>query len=32
LDEWAMLAVAVVSALSALDYFARFGELVKAER
>ena len=32
LDQWAMLAVAVVSALSALDYFARFGDLVKAER
>jgi CDP-diacylglycerol--glycerol-3-phosphate 3-phosphatidyltransferase len=32
LDEWAMLAVAVVSALSAVDYFARFGEFVKAER
>lgn len=32
LDEWAMLAVAVVSALSALDYFARFGDLVKAEQ
>jgi hypothetical protein len=24
--------VAVVSALSALDYFARFGDLVRAER
>jgi CDP-diacylglycerol--glycerol-3-phosphate 3-phosphatidyltransferase len=32
LDEWAMLAVAVVSALSAVDYFARFGDFVKAER
>src|SRR6266540_804164 len=32
LDEWAMLAVAVISALSALDYFARFGDLVKADR
>ena len=32
LDEWAMLAVAVVSALSAVDYFARFGDLVKADR
>ena len=31
-DEWAMLAVAVVSALSAVDYFARFGDLVKADR
>ncbi len=31
-DEWAMLVVAVVSALSAVDYFARFGDLVKAER
>jgi CDP-diacylglycerol--glycerol-3-phosphate 3-phosphatidyltransferase len=32
LDEWAMLAVAVVSALSAFDYFARFGELVRSDR
>ena len=32
LDEWAMLAVAVVSALSAVDYFARFGDLVRADR
>lgn len=32
LDEWAMLAVAVVSALSAVDYFARFGDFVKADR
>jgi CDP-diacylglycerol---glycerol-3-phosphate 3-phosphatidyltransferase len=32
LDEWAMLAVAVVSAASAVDYFARFGELVRAGR
>jgi CDP-diacylglycerol---glycerol-3-phosphate 3-phosphatidyltransferase len=32
LDEWAMLAVAVVSAASALDYFARFGDLVRADR
>jgi phosphatidylglycerophosphate synthase len=32
LDEWAMLAVAVISALSAVDYFARFGDLVKADR
>ncbi len=31
-DQWAMLAVAAVSALSAVDYFARFGDLVKAER
>lgn len=31
-DEWAMLAVAVVSALSAVDYFARFGDFVKADR
>jgi CDP-diacylglycerol--glycerol-3-phosphate 3-phosphatidyltransferase len=29
LDEWAMLVVAVVTALSALDYFARFGDLVR---
>ncbi len=32
LDQWAMLAVAVVSALSAIDYFARFGDLVRADR
>jgi CDP-diacylglycerol--glycerol-3-phosphate 3-phosphatidyltransferase len=32
LDEWAMLAVAVVSAASAVDYFARFGDLVRAGR
>ena len=32
LDEWAMITVAVVSALSAVDYFARFGDLVGAER
>src|SRR6266568_3118761 len=32
LDEWAMLAVAGISALSAVDYFARFGDLVKADR
>ena len=32
LDQWAMLAVAVISALSAVDYFARFGDLVKADR
>jgi len=32
LDEWAMLTVAVVSAVSALDYFARFGDLVRAGR
>jgi CDP-diacylglycerol---glycerol-3-phosphate 3-phosphatidyltransferase len=31
LDEWAMLAVAVVSAASAVDYFARFGDLIRAE-
>jgi CDP-diacylglycerol---glycerol-3-phosphate 3-phosphatidyltransferase len=30
LDEWAMLAVALVSAASAVDYFARFGDLVRA--
>ena len=30
LDEWAMLAVAVVSAASAVDYFARFGDLIRA--
>jgi CDP-diacylglycerol---glycerol-3-phosphate 3-phosphatidyltransferase len=29
LDEWAMLAVAVISAASALDYFSRFGDLVR---
>jgi CDP-diacylglycerol--glycerol-3-phosphate 3-phosphatidyltransferase len=29
LDEWAMIAVAVVSAASALDYFSRFGDLVR---
>ncbi|HZD37489.1 MAG TPA: CDP-diacylglycerol--glycerol-3-phosphate 3-phosphatidyltransferase [Actinomycetes bacterium] len=32
LDQWAMAVVAVVSALSAVDYFARFGDLVKADR
>jgi CDP-diacylglycerol--glycerol-3-phosphate 3-phosphatidyltransferase len=32
LDEWAMLAVAVVSAASAIDYFARFGDLIRAGR
>ena len=32
LDEWAMLAVAVVSAASAVDYFARFGDLIRAGR
>jgi CDP-diacylglycerol---glycerol-3-phosphate 3-phosphatidyltransferase len=32
LDEWAMLAVAVVSAASAADYFARFGDLIRAGR
>jgi CDP-diacylglycerol---glycerol-3-phosphate 3-phosphatidyltransferase len=32
LDEWAMLAVAAISALSAVDYFACFGDLVKADR
>ena len=32
LDQWAMLAVAVISALSAVDYFARFGDLVRADR
>jgi CDP-diacylglycerol--glycerol-3-phosphate 3-phosphatidyltransferase len=31
-DQWAMLAVALVSAASAIDYFARFGELVRAGR
>ena len=30
LDEWAMLAVVLVSAASAVDYFARFGDLVRA--
>jgi CDP-diacylglycerol---glycerol-3-phosphate 3-phosphatidyltransferase len=29
LDEWAMVLVAVVSAASALDYFSRFGDLVR---
>jgi CDP-diacylglycerol--glycerol-3-phosphate 3-phosphatidyltransferase len=29
LDEWAMLVVAVVTALSAIDYFARFGDLIR---
>ena len=29
LDEWAMVAVAIVSAASALDYFSRFGDLVR---
>jgi CDP-diacylglycerol---glycerol-3-phosphate 3-phosphatidyltransferase len=32
LDEWAMLVVAVVTVLSALDYFARFGALVRGGR
>jgi CDP-diacylglycerol---glycerol-3-phosphate 3-phosphatidyltransferase len=32
LDEWAMLAVALVSAASAADYFARFGDLIRAGR
>jgi CDP-diacylglycerol---glycerol-3-phosphate 3-phosphatidyltransferase len=32
LDEWAMLAVAVISAASALDYFSRFGDLVREAR
>ena len=32
LDQWAMLAVALVSAASAVDYFARFGDLVRAGR
>jgi CDP-diacylglycerol--glycerol-3-phosphate 3-phosphatidyltransferase len=32
LDEWAMLAVALVSAASAVDYFARFGDLIRAGR
>jgi phosphatidylglycerophosphate synthase len=32
LDEWAMLAVAVASAASAIDYFARFGDLIRAGR
>jgi CDP-diacylglycerol---glycerol-3-phosphate 3-phosphatidyltransferase len=32
LDEWAMLTAAVVSAASAIDYFARFGDLIRAER
>jgi CDP-diacylglycerol---glycerol-3-phosphate 3-phosphatidyltransferase len=29
LDEWAMLVVAVATGLSALDYFSRFGDLVR---
>jgi CDP-diacylglycerol---glycerol-3-phosphate 3-phosphatidyltransferase len=28
LDEWVMIVVAVVTALSAVDYFARFGALI----
>ena len=32
LDQWAMLAVALVSAASAVDYFARFGDLIRAGR
>ena len=32
LDEWAMLAVALISAASAVDYFARFGDLIRAGR
>jgi CDP-diacylglycerol--glycerol-3-phosphate 3-phosphatidyltransferase len=32
LDQWAMIAVAVVSAASALDYFSRFGDLVREDR
>jgi CDP-diacylglycerol--glycerol-3-phosphate 3-phosphatidyltransferase len=32
LDEWAMLVVAVVTALSAIDYFARFGDLLRGQR
>jgi CDP-diacylglycerol--glycerol-3-phosphate 3-phosphatidyltransferase len=28
LDEWAMLVVAVVTAVSAVDYFSRFGDLL----
>src|SRR5919201_3420248 len=32
LDEWAMLAVALVSAAPALDYFARLGDLVRSQR
>lgn len=29
LDEWAMLVVAAATALSAVDYFSRFGDLVR---
>jgi len=32
LDEWAMLAVVVASAASAIDYFAKFGDLIRAGR
>jgi CDP-diacylglycerol--glycerol-3-phosphate 3-phosphatidyltransferase len=32
LDEWAMVVVAVVTALSAIDYFARFGDLIRGSR
>ena len=32
LDEWAMLAVAVASVASAIDYFAKFGDLIRAGR
>jgi CDP-diacylglycerol---glycerol-3-phosphate 3-phosphatidyltransferase len=32
LDEWAMLAVALASAASAVDYFAKFGDLIRAGR
>jgi CDP-diacylglycerol--glycerol-3-phosphate 3-phosphatidyltransferase len=32
LDEWVMLVVALVTVLSALDYFARFGDLAGVRR
>jgi CDP-diacylglycerol--glycerol-3-phosphate 3-phosphatidyltransferase len=32
LDEWLLIVVAVVTALSAVDYFARFGELLGLDR
>jgi CDP-diacylglycerol--glycerol-3-phosphate 3-phosphatidyltransferase len=32
LDEWLMLAVTVITALSAVDYFARFGALVAGDK
>jgi CDP-diacylglycerol--glycerol-3-phosphate 3-phosphatidyltransferase len=32
LDQWLLIVVAVVTALSAVDYFARFGELLGLDR